>query len=97
MPPVWRVSLTMTRPVVVLPEPDSPTRARTSPLRIARSIPSTARTKPGRSAAEAVEQAAPEREVDLEPGDPDELLAGGYPLRFDGHGSPPGLGGSTSP
>ena len=30
-PPVGRVSLTMTRPVVVLPEPDSPTSPRTSP------------------------------------------------------------------
>ncbi len=45
-PPVWRVSFTTTRPVVVLPDPDSPTRPRISPLRIVRSMPSTARTTP---------------------------------------------------
>ena len=45
-PPVCFVSLTTTRPVVVLPEPDSPTSARISPRRIERSIPSTARTYP---------------------------------------------------
>ncbi len=51
-PAVWRVSLTMTRPVVVLPEPDSPTSPRTSPGAMLRSMPSTARTAPaGRRAS----------------------------------------------
>ena len=65
-PAVWRVSLTMTRPVVVLPLPDSPTSARTSPRRSVRSMPSTARTTPRRVAADRVEEPATDREVDLE-------------------------------
>ena len=66
VPPVWRVSLTMTRPVVVLPLPDSPTSARTSPRRSVRSMPSTARTTPARAPPERVEDPAADREVDLE-------------------------------
>ena len=52
-PPVWRVSFTTTRPVVVLPDPDSPTSARISPLRIVRSMPSTARTTARASRSES--------------------------------------------
>ena len=63
---VWRVSFTMTRPIVVLPEPDSPTSASTSPLLIDRSTPSTARTtRAGRRRIESTESAT-DREMDLE-------------------------------
>src|SRR6478736_2302778 len=55
-PAVWRVSLTTTRPVVVLPLPDSPTRARTSPRRSVRSMPSTARATIGRDVREGGQQ-----------------------------------------
>ena len=42
-PPVTLVSPAIARPMVVLPEPDSPTRPSTSPGRITKSTPSTAR------------------------------------------------------
>jgi hypothetical protein len=45
-PAVDRSNCRMARPTVVLPHPDSPTRARVHPGRISRSTPSTARTRP---------------------------------------------------
>ena len=58
----------MTRPVVVLPLPDSPTRARTSPRPSVRSMPSTARTTPFGRRRIMSSMLAADREVDLEPG-----------------------------
>ena len=46
LPPVGSTSCRMARPTVVLPQPDSPTRASVSPGKIVRSTPSTARTWP---------------------------------------------------
>jgi pantoate--beta-alanine ligase len=48
-PPVTLVSPATARPIVVLPEPDSPTRPSTSPGRITKSTPSTARNPGVRS------------------------------------------------
>src|SRR2546430_5073261 len=45
-PPVGSSSRVTSRPVVDLPQPDSPTRPSVSPGRIAKSMPSTARTAP---------------------------------------------------
>ncbi len=56
----------MTRPVVVLPLPDSPTSARTSPRWSVRSIPSTARTTSADAADERIDEPAADREMDLE-------------------------------
>ncbi len=44
LPFVASVRRRMTRPAVVLPEPDSPTSPSVSPRRISKSMPSTART-----------------------------------------------------
>ena len=44
--PVGSISLMIVRPSVVLPHPDSPTRPSVSPVRTARSTPSTAWTWP---------------------------------------------------
>ena len=52
-PPVTRVSPAIARPIVVLPDPLSPTRPSTSPGRIAKLTPSTA-TKPGPAEAARV-------------------------------------------
>ena len=57
------------RPVVVLPEPDSPTSATISPLPMRRSTPSTARTMLRRHARASAQPAA-ERIVDPQPGHP---------------------------
>src|SRR5579859_4253816 len=48
LPALGSSSRVISRPVVVLPQPDSPTRPSVSPARTARSIPSTARTAPMR-------------------------------------------------
>ncbi len=54
MPPRWIepacgwVIRTMARPMVVLPDPDSPTRPSVSPRSIVNETPSTARTQPVR-------------------------------------------------
>src|SRR3712207_7365833 len=45
-PPVGSSSLTRVRPVVVLPQPDSPTRPRVSPAESVKLTPSTAYTVP---------------------------------------------------
>ena len=46
LPPVGSSSRVISRPVVVLPQPDSPTSASVSPARTSKSTPSTARTAP---------------------------------------------------
>src|ERR1700750_2215054 len=46
VPPVGSSSRVSSRPVVVLPQPDSPTRPRGWPCGTAKSMPSTARTAP---------------------------------------------------
>src|SRR5438105_13980261 len=46
LPPVGLWSWRMARPVVLLPQPDSPTRPSVSPCLIANDTPSTARTVP---------------------------------------------------
>ena len=45
----------MQRPVVVLPQPDSPTRPSVSPRRIVKLTPSTARTSADLAAEEAAD------------------------------------------
>ena len=45
-PPVGSISRRMSRPTVVLPQPDSPTSPSVSPARTSKSTPSTARTWP---------------------------------------------------
>ena len=58
------------RPVVLLPQPDSPTSPSVSPLRISKETPSTAFTVP----TCGLEDARPDREVDLEVLDLEEVL-----------------------
>ena len=88
-PAVWRVSLTMTRPVVVLPLPDSPTSAEDlAPHE--RQVDAVDRPDDAaRPAAERVDQAAADREVDLEPVEPERArrrLDAGEPPRRSGVG-----------
>ena len=68
-PSVGSRSRIIARPVVLLPQPDSPTRPSVSPLRTSKLIPSTALTVP----TCGLEDAGPDREVDLEVLDLDEV------------------------
>ena len=65
----------MTRPVVVLPLPDSPTRPRTSPRRIVEVDAVDRPDVAARPAPDHVGEAAADREVDLQPLEPDQLRA----------------------
>ena len=64
-----RTSRSMARPVVLLPQPDSPTRPRVSPRRRLNATPSTARTSP---MWRSTDDALLDREPDLEVLDPDQ-------------------------
>ena len=76
LPPVGRTRPSSARPSVVLPEPDSPTRPRTSPSCRSNETPSTAFTAPPAAAREARLEALVQREVDLEVADLHQGLGG---------------------
>ncbi len=68
-PPVASRSRIIARPIVLLPQPDSPTRPSVSPRRTAKVVPSTALTVP----LHRLEDARPDREVDPQVVDLDEV------------------------
>ena len=94
VPAVGSMSRSRSRPTVVLPQPDSPTRPSVSPRRISKLTPSTAWT----TADRALQDAAVDREVLDEVAHLDEGRARGRPAPpgADGYGRRLGAGGVGS-